>query len=378
MKNIDGGIFEGERALFFAEDTNITNATFRNGESPLKESKNITLENCKFEWKYPLWYSKKIKAKNIVFEETARSGVWYAEGVTIKDSTILAPKTFRYSRWPSLFGVDMPNADEALWHCSAVTLNTVKAKGESIGLGLKSGTVLRSTLQGDFLFDGCENVRIEESDLESYSGFCNSYKSEFIKVRVKGDRFFGGAENVKVYDSRFVGKYVLRGASDLQLDNVYVEGDYFGLGAADVYATGMEVQGNYLFDGARDVVIRNSKLISKDAFWNCENVKVENCHIVGEYLGWNSKNITFINCTIESNQGMCYMENVTMHNCTLNNTDLCFEYCKEVDATINSHIDSVKNPISGRIVAKSIGEIIHESDRVDVSATEIIEEEPNV
>ena len=108
-----------------------------------------------------------------------------------------------------------------------------------------------------------------------------------------------------------------------------------------------------------------------DAFWNCKNVTVENCYIDGEYIGWNSENLTFINCTITSNQGLCYIKNLVMRNCKLPATDLAFEY-STVDAEISSHIDSVKNPISGRIVADSIGEIIHESERVDTGATDII------
>ena len=71
------------------------------------------------------------------------------------------------------------------------------------------------------------------------------------------------------------------------------------------------------------------------------------------------------------------MENVTLRNCRLINTDLCFEYCT-VDAEICSHVDSVKNPIGGRIVADNIGEIILEDDKVDVSATQITEVKKNV
>ena len=71
------------------------------------------------------------------------------------------------------------------------------------------------------------------------------------------------------------------------------------------------------------------------------------------------------------------MDNVVLRNCKLKNTDLCFEYCT-VDAEISSHVDSVKNPISGRIVAKSIGEIIHDPEVVDVTKTEITEEKPDV
>jgi hypothetical protein len=46
-----------------------------------------------------------------------------------------------------------------------------------------------------------------------------------------------------------------------------------------------------------------------------------------------------------------------------------------VDADINGHIDSVKNPSSGKIHAGSIGELIMEEDRVDTSATKIETEE---
>ena len=59
-----------------------------------------------------------------------------------------------------------------------------------------------------------------------------------------------------------------------------------------------------------------------------------------------------------------------MINCKLLNTTLSFEY-SDVDAKIEGHIDSVKNPSSGRIHAGSIGELIMEEDRVDITATKI-------
>lgn len=282
MKIISGGEFTGERALFKSTDLRIENARFHSGESPLKESSGIDIESCEFAWKYPLWYCKDVTVADTVFEESARSGIWYTHNVEIVDSVIAAPKTFRRSSGIKLTRVSMPNALESAWNCT-----------------------------------------------------------------------------------------------DMELTDVTVKGDYFGFASSDVIADGLDVDGNYLFDGGRNITVRNSRLISKDAFWNCENVIVENCTVVGEYLGWNSKNVTFINCIIESNQGMCYMQNVTLRGCRLSNTDLCFEYCT-VDAEIDSHIDSVKNPISGRIVARSIGEIIHEPDKVDVDKTLIIEVDKNV
>ena len=148
-------------------------------------------------------------------------------------------------------------------------------------------------------------------------------------------------------------------------------GDYFGFGSRNIECDNIVIDGNYLFDGGRNITVRNSRLISKDAFWNAENVTVYDSIIIGEYLGWNSKNIKFVNCTIESNQGMCYMDGVKLVNCKLLNTDLAFEF-STVDAEVTTEIDSVKNPISGKIRAKAIREIILEPTQIDPEKTEII------
>ena len=275
MKEYREQLFTGERALFAERDANIYDSVFKDGESPLKESENVSLDGCIFGWKYPLWYSRGATLKRCTLLEGARSGIWYTHGISVSDTVIDAPKTFRRSSGIRLMGVVMPRAQETLWNCS--------------------------------------DVVIEHSE---------------------------------------------------------ITGDYFGMGCCEVSCRDIVISGNYAFDGARDIDIRRARLISKDAFWNAENVTVYDSLIVGEYLGWNSKNVTFVNCTIESNQGMCYMDGVTMKNCKLINTDLAFEYSK-VDAEISSHIVSVKNPTSGRIVADSIGEVIHDSDCVDTSLTVI-------
>lgn len=158
---------------------------------------------------------------------------------------------------------------------------------------------------------------------------------------------------------------------DIYLDHVTAHGDYFGMNSQDIVVSHLNLTGNYCFDGAKNIEVRNSKLISKDAFWNCENVIVYDSVIIGEYLGWNSQNVTFINCVIESLQGLCYIANLKMENCQLINTTLAFEF-SSVDATINSHIDSITNPLSGTITALSIGEIIMDEEKINPDDTKII------
>ena len=65
--------------MFHAEHLEIGDTIFGEGESPLKESSDITLKNSMFQWKYPLWYSKNVVAQDCTWAEMARAGVWYTD-----------------------------------------------------------------------------------------------------------------------------------------------------------------------------------------------------------------------------------------------------------------------------------------------------------
>ena len=276
-KILENGVHTGERALFMSKDIHFFNCVFEDGESPLKESRDIDLDNSEFRWKYPLWYCQNVNCMKVTFLETARSGVLYTKHIKFIDCNIEAPKTFRRAEDIELISVQLPNALETFWQCK-----------------------------------------------------------------------------------------------DIRLNHVYAKGDYFGMNSENIEVEDLYLDGNYCFDGAKNIVIRNSTLNSKDSFWNCENVTVINSTIVGEYLAWNCKNITFINCKITSHQGLCYIEGLKLVNCELTDTDLCFEYCSDIEADIINVVDSIKNPISGTIRVKGVKELILEEDKVDVSKTKII------
>ena len=63
MQEVTRELLYGERALFNSNDLHITECVFDNGESPLKESTGIELDECLFRWKYPLWYCNNIKVQ---------------------------------------------------------------------------------------------------------------------------------------------------------------------------------------------------------------------------------------------------------------------------------------------------------------------------
>ena len=77
------------------------------------------------------------------------------------------------------------------------------------------------------------------------------------------------------------------------------------------------------------------------------------------------------NCRIIGTQPFCYCRNLVLQNCTMENCDLAFER-STVQASVIGNIDSVKNPLEGKIEADCIKEIIMEESVVDASKTKII------
>lgn len=204
MTEIDNQVLTGERALFQGHDLLIRDTIFVDGESPLKESRNIELLNCMFKWKYPLWYAKHIAVKNSTWFEMGRAGVWYTDDISVEDCAIEAPKNFRRCHDVSLRNVSFPNAAETLWNCDGVTLDQVVATGDYFAMNSKNMDIRGLTLYGNYSFDGVQNVTIRHSRLLSKDAFWNS-------------------DHVTVYDSFISGEYLGWNAKNLTLINCTVE-----------------------------------------------------------------------------------------------------------------------------------------------------------
>ena len=198
------GYYTGERPLFQGSDLRIYDTIFAEGESPLKESRNIELYGSMFKWKYPLWYAENIHVKNCTWFEMGRAGVWYTSHISVEDSAVEAPKNFRRCRDVTLRNVSLPNASETLWNCDGVVLEEVTAKGDYFAMNSQNMKIRNLTLYGNYSFDGAKNVEVHNSRLLSKDAFWNS-------------------ENVTVYDSFISGEYLGWNARNLTLINCTIE-----------------------------------------------------------------------------------------------------------------------------------------------------------
>ncbi|MCH4153780.1 MAG: DUF3737 family protein [Saccharofermentans sp.] len=196
----------GERALYKGRRLKIYDTVFHDGESPLKESADIELARCEFQWKYPVWYSNNISINSCVWNTTARSGVWYTNHMTVDDSMVGAPKNFRRCHDLTIRNTSIPDAQETLWSCDSVTLDHVTAKGDYFGMNSSNIKASHLELLGNYAFDGAHNVEIRSSRLITKDCFWN-------------------CENVTVYDSYISGEYLAWNTQNLTLVNCTIESD---------------------------------------------------------------------------------------------------------------------------------------------------------
>lgn len=204
MKEIEQQFLTGERALFQANDCHISYCTFADGESPLKESSNLEIDNTLFKWKYPLWYSKNVVMKDCTLFDMARAGIWYTDNISVSDTIIEAPKAFRRAKGIKLHNVDMPNAAETLWNCQNIEMDRVMAKGDYFAMNSRDMVIRNFQLVGNYSFDGGANIEMHDSRLLSKDAFWN-------------------AENITVYDSFISGEYLGWNSRNITLVNCTIE-----------------------------------------------------------------------------------------------------------------------------------------------------------
>ena len=204
MKKEVRKIYTGERALYASKDLHLVECIFDDGESPLKESSNIVVDNSMFKWKYPLWYCNNVTVNDCTLFEMARAGMWYTHNITFNNCVIEAPKSFRKSTHITLNNVSIPHAAETLFNCSDVVLRDVYAQGTYFAMNCKNVLCENLTLIGDYCFDGVENLTIKNSKLLSKDSFWN-------------------CKNVTVYDSFITGEYLAWNSENVTLVNCTVE-----------------------------------------------------------------------------------------------------------------------------------------------------------
>ncbi len=245
----------------------------------------------------------------------------------------------------------------------------LRLEGVTIHLGESSIKETRNIeaencrFEGKYVFWECRGFRVKDCFFAESARSSLWYSSDVSMqgCRVEAPKMFRRMTDINLKDCLFTNaQETLWDCDRVHIEDSRIENaDYLFMHTNNVFIDRYHQDGNYSFQYSKNVEIHNAMLNTKDAFWESENVTVYDSEINGEYLGWYSKNLKLVRCHITGEQPLCYCENLIMEDCTMgDDANLAFEY-STIQATINGHVHSIKNPTSGNIIVRgTVGEII--------------------
>lgn len=190
MEIIKDKEFGGERPLFASHGIELDNVTIHAGESALKCCTDVVARNCRFEGKYPFWHVRGFVVEHCLFTPGARAALWYSSGLRMTDTQVDAPKMFREMDGIEMERVNIPDAQETLWHCRNVRMRDVDVRNaDYLFMHSENIDIDRYRQEGNYSFQYCRNVEIRNAEIHSKDAFWNT-------------------ENVTVYDSTLSGEYL--------------------------------------------------------------------------------------------------------------------------------------------------------------------------
>lgn len=217
--------FDEERALYNLQNADVKNCVFAgpaDGESVLKESRDVNLTDCSFSLRYPLWHVKKFTVEHSTMDELTRAAIWYAADGVIKHSTLGGIKAVRECERISLEDCHIVS-QEFGWKSQGITLTDSEIESEYLFFDSRDVKLERVKMKGKYSFQYMKNLEITDCVLDTKDAF---WHSENVTVRnsvVKGEYLAWFSDGLTLIDCKIIGTQPLCYCKNLKLINCTME-----------------------------------------------------------------------------------------------------------------------------------------------------------
>lgn len=242
---IRGQRFDEERALYNAQHTDIVDCVFAgpaDGESVLKEARDISLKNCAFSLRYPLWHVQGFAMEKSTMDELTRAAIWYANDGRITDCTLGGVKAVRECGNIALERCTVVSPEFG-WKSRGVSLVDTDVTAEYIFLDSRDVALKNVRMKGKYSFQYVENLTIEDSVLDTKDAFWHSKNVTVKNSTVKGEYLAWFSDGLTLINCRISGTQPLCYCKNLKLVNCTMEGTDLSFEYSDVDA---DVKGHVL------------------------------------------------------------------------------------------------------------------------------------
>lgn len=204
IKNITD---DTERAFYNAKHTHFKNCKTKgpkDGESAFKECRDIIIEKCLLDLRYPIWHAHKFNLINSYLTKNCRAPLWYSQNGNIEECNIKGVKTLRECKNITMSNNKI-NSTEFGWRCQNIISDNDTLTSEYAFFESKNITISNMNFKGKYSFQYVKNMVIENSNFDTKDAFWHT-------------------NNVHVKNSYIKGEYLAWYSNNLTLENCIIEG----------------------------------------------------------------------------------------------------------------------------------------------------------
>ena len=221
MEIYQGKRFGEERALYGADGVRLIDCSFdgeEDGESALKESRNIECDGVFFNLRYPLWHDLGVKIENSEMTELCRAALWYSENIDVSNSKLHGIKALRECRNIKLDSCNVKSLEFG-WFSHDINIRHSSFEGEYFMLWAKRLNMKDSSLKGKYSFQYIEDSVFENCDLDTKDAFWHAKNIVIKNSVVKGEYLAWYSENITFENCTIIGTQPLCYCKGLKLVN---------------------------------------------------------------------------------------------------------------------------------------------------------------
>lgn len=236
---IIGKQFDQERSLYHLTDTEVLDCVFAgpaDGESALKEARNVKLENCTFSLRYPLWHVDTFHLHDSKMDALTRAPIWYSKNGVISDSDIHGIKAVRECENIQIKDCSI-TSEEFGWKSRGITVTDSTLNAQYLFLDSRDVLLDKVEMHGKYSFQYMENLTIRNSVLDTKDAFWHSKNVTVENCLVKGEYLGWFSEGLTLINCKIMGTQPLCYCKNLTLENCIMAETDLAFEYSDVNAT---------------------------------------------------------------------------------------------------------------------------------------------
>ncbi len=218
-KTFKNQIFDEERALYGSDGVTVESCQFdgpADGESALKESRNIKVADSFFNLRYPFWHDENLEITGSELSENCRAALWYTQNVFIADTRLHGIKALR-----ECSDIRMENCDiispEFGWSVSDLVMKDTAAESEYFMMRSQRLDFDHVSMKGKYSFQYITDSVFENCHFDTKDAFWHAKNVSIRNSVIKGEYLAWYCENVTFENCTIIGTQPLCYCKNLKL-----------------------------------------------------------------------------------------------------------------------------------------------------------------